>query len=92
VFTRVTVSSQQPAKQLITAPGITTAYLVIQNEGPGNLFIGQNNQLAISTPDAYQLSATQVVWGTFNIKNIFVTADADTFVDVAVSSPAGLVP
>jgi hypothetical protein len=92
VFTRVTVSSQQLAKRLIADPGVITAYLVIRNEGRGNLFIGQNNQLTILTPGAYQLSATQVVWGTFNINNIFVTADSDTFVDVAVSNPAGLVP
>jgi hypothetical protein len=92
VFTRVTVSSQQPAKRLVINPGVTATYLVIRNEGPGNLFIGQNSQLTISTPGAYQLSATQVVWGTFNINNIFVTADADTFVDVAVSNPVGLVP
>jgi hypothetical protein len=92
VFTPVTVSNQQPAKRLVANPGVTKAYLVIRNEGPGNLFIGQNSQLTISTPGAYQLSANQVVWGTFNINNVFVTADADTFVDVAVSDPAGLLP
>lgn len=92
MFTRVTVSGQQPAKQLVTDPGVTTAYLVIRNEGPGELFIGQNNHLTISTPGAYLLGANQVVWGTFNINNVFVTADADTFVDVAVSDPAGFVP
>ena len=92
MFTRVTVTTQQPAKQLVADPGITTAYLVIRNQGPGGLYIGQNNHLTISTPGAYLLTAQQVVWGTFNINNIFVTADSDTFVDVAISNSAGLLP
>jgi hypothetical protein len=92
VFTRVTVSNQQSAKRLLTDPGITKAYLVIRNQGPGGLYIGQNSQLTIATPGAYFLSAQQVVWGTFNINNVFVTADADAFVDVAVSDPVGFLP
>jgi hypothetical protein len=93
VFTRVTVSRQQPAKQLVTHPGITTAYLVIRNAGPSNLFIGQNGNLTTSTPGVYQLLVNQAVWGTFNINNIFVTTDGDeASADVAVSDPAGLLP
>jgi hypothetical protein len=59
---------------------------------PGGLYVGQKSQLTITTPGAYLLSAQQVVWGTFNINNVFVTADGDTFVDVAVSDPAGILP
>ena len=67
--------------------GAQRAYLVIRNEGPATFLLDKQ-----STPGAYQLSANEVAWGTFYINKVFVTADADTFVDVAVGDPTGLIP